>query len=148
MKALSILPDYAMNIVLGQKTVEVRTWRTDYRGPLLICSTAKKIKGTIPGHALGVVDLIDCVPLTKKLAAAAMMPDWQPAYKDMYYAWILDENKIIVPQPVKGKLSLWECDCPIIYPDGVNDGVEDENGDIICDGFNDFYENVWQPLMI
>ena len=55
MKALSIHPEYAMNIVKGLKTVEVRTWTTKYRGDLLICATTKKGKGLISGHALGVV---------------------------------------------------------------------------------------------
>lgn len=145
MKALSIHPYYAMAIALGEKTVEVRTWKTDYRGEIVICSTAKKVKGTIPSHALCTVKILDIVPLTKELAKQAMM-DWKPEYKDWYYAWILDDNKLIEPQPVKGKLSLWEYDKPIIYPDGVNDGTENENGEIIC-SFDDFYNNVWKPLM-
>lgn len=62
MKALSIHPVYAGLIWAGDKTIECRSWRTDYRGDLLICSTAKKIKDTIPGHALCVVTLADIVP--------------------------------------------------------------------------------------
>lgn len=37
MKALSIHPYYAIGIVTGDKTI-VRTWSTDYRGDILICS--------------------------------------------------------------------------------------------------------------
>ena len=43
-KALSIHPYYAQAIVTGLKTIEVRTWRTDYRGDIVICSTAKAYK--------------------------------------------------------------------------------------------------------
>ena len=44
MKALSIHPEYAMNIIKGLKTVEVRGWTTKYRGDILICATANKGK--------------------------------------------------------------------------------------------------------
>lgn len=36
MKALSIMQPWASMIVLGYKPVENRTWKTSYRGPLLI----------------------------------------------------------------------------------------------------------------
>ena len=106
MKALSVHPYYAQAIVTGEKYIEVRTWKTDYRGDIVICSTAKKYKGTVPGHALGVVKLIDIVPLEKKHMEGAMLnkSDWEPGL----YAWVLDDNRLIVPQPVKGRLSLWE----------------------------------------
>lgn len=51
MKALSIRSDYVMDIFQGAKTVEYRSWSTNYRGDLLICGTAKKVHGGIPGYA-------------------------------------------------------------------------------------------------
>ena len=36
MKALSVRQPWAELIVAGLKDVENRTWRTDYRGPVLI----------------------------------------------------------------------------------------------------------------
>lgn len=115
MKALSISPNYAAAIFCGEKTIECRTWSTDYRGDLLICSTAKKIKDTIPSHALCVAELKDIVPFKKShLKKALMMPaDYSPDF----YAWILDNIRIIRPFAVKGRLSLWECDHPIEYLD-------------------------------
>lgn len=106
MKALTIHPAYAMMIVGGQKTVECRTWKTSYRGDILICSSAKKFAGTIPGHALGVVTLKDIVPFTKKHIKPAMVDEM------IYdaYAWILENPRLIKPIPVKGKLSLWNFD--------------------------------------
>ena len=105
MKALSIHPYYAYAIATGEKTIEVRSWRTDYRGEIVICSTQKKLYGTVPGCALAVVDLIDVVPLTRAHMEDALLTpaDYQPGL----YAWILDNNRIIKPIPVKGKLSLW-----------------------------------------
>lgn len=142
MKALTIMPEYAMNIALGEKTVEVRTWKTNYRGPLLITSSARKRKGLIAGYALCTVNLVDCVPLTKALCKKALM-NWEPGMGDQYYAWILDENNLIIPQPVKGKLSLWECDCPIIYPEFKQ--VEEKDGVILLDT-EDFFEKHWGPI--
>ena len=40
MKAISIDSDYAALIAAGEKTVECRTWKTNYRGELLICPIA------------------------------------------------------------------------------------------------------------
>ena len=44
MLALSISPDYALEMLEGLKTTEYRSWQTKHRGDLLICSTAKKNK--------------------------------------------------------------------------------------------------------
>lgn len=104
MKALTIHPFFAMQIVGGVKTVECRTWKTDFRGDILITSSRKKGKYLIPGHALGVVTLVDVVPFTKDHLEAALldgMPDGDS------YAWILENPRFIKPLPVKGKLSLW-----------------------------------------
>ena len=71
MKALSIHPLYAMCIFFLEKTVEVRSWTTNYRGDFLICTTAKKFKDTIPGHAICVANLKDVVPMERKHIEAA-----------------------------------------------------------------------------
>ena len=142
MKALSIHPYYAMAIVCGQKSVECRTWRTNYRGDLLICSTNKKFPDTIPGHALGVVTLQDVVPMQKKHLKDALMAPKD--YQDGCYAWIMTNNRLIIPKPVKGKLSLWECDITPEYipeeewilPDGADPETE-----------GDWVQKYWMPLM-
>lgn len=122
MKALSIQPWYAMQIFAETKDIEVRTWRTDYRGDILICSTNKRQPDTIPGHALCVVKLLDVVPLQRKHLKRAMLPNnFDISGK---FAWVLGDLRFIKPFAVKGRLSLWECeqeiefldrDCPIDY---------------------------------
>lgn len=136
MKALSINPVYACSIWVGLKTVEVRTWKTDYRGELLICSTAKMIKDTIPGHALCVVDLVDVVPFTKDHLQAACMD--KRDFKPGLYAWLLDNVRIIRPIPLKGKLSLWEYDGEIEYLPEPKSKEEDDK----------MYHEIWEPLYI
>ena len=98
MKALSIHPYYADKILYREKTIECRSWKTSYRGDILICSTAKKVEGTIPGHALCVAELVDVVPFDESHLDDACMDE--VPYDA--YAWILDNFRIIKPIPVKG----------------------------------------------
>lgn len=118
MKALSIWPEYAMEIAHGTKKEEYRSWTTKYRGPLLICSTqAHGVPGSIPGHAICVVDLVDIKKLGNK-----------------EYAWILDNVRLMRPVPVKGKLSLFEVD---IEPEYIpNDISKDELDAWLEENFN------------
>lgn len=68
MKAISVRNPWAYFIMIDEKTIEVRTWKTDYRGDLLICSSASpKIEGMISGYALCVAELTDIVPLEKSI---------------------------------------------------------------------------------
>lgn len=111
MKALSIWPEYAMEIAEGKKTEEYRSWNTNYRGPLLICSTkAHGVPGSIPAHAICVVDLVDIR---------------EDGYKD--YAWLLDNVRKIKPISVKGKLSLFEVD---VEPEYCPKNVSQEKIDL------------------
>ena len=136
MKALSIHPGYAGLIFAGEKTVECRTWKTDYRGDLLICSTAKKFHDTIPGHALCVVTLKDIVPFTKEHIKPACMDGFK--VEPGLYAWILDNLRIIRPIPLKGKLSLWDYDGEIEYLKQPETDEEDEK----------MYHEIWEPLFV
>jgi len=76
MKALSIRQPWAWLIVYGFKNVENRTWRTSYRGPLLIHAgtrvdpvgydVAFQLGVVVPddldlGGIIGQVDIVDCV---------------------------------------------------------------------------------------
>lgn len=108
MKALSVSPAMAMMLVCGEKTIECRSWRTDYRGDILICSTAKKQKGFISGHALGVVELVDITQFRPEHLWPAFMAERD--YDPSFFAWIMANPRFIKPIPVKGKLSLWTYD--------------------------------------
>lgn len=145
MKALSIHPYYASAIVTGYKSIEVRTWTTDYRGDILICSTAKKYHKTVPSHALGIVRLVDMRPLEKKDLPAALLDksDFSPGL----YAWVLDNNRLIEPIPVKGKLSLWEFkdeDLIKIIPREIwaADGSDDDDAEE-----PEWWHKYWEPLV-
>lgn len=112
MKALTINPFYVELITYGIKTIECRTWKTDYRGDILITSSAKKIHDTIPGHALAVAELYDIRRMCKDDAVSACMKP-QDCTPDKY-SWFLRNVRLIEPFAVNGKLSLWT------YPDDSN----------------------------
>jgi hypothetical protein len=107
MKALSVRQPWASLIASGKKTIEVRSWRTHYRGPLLICA-AKRPSGLGPvGVALAIVNLIDVRPFNPRDARAACCnaaPDG--------FAWVLRDVRRIDPFPVAGKLKMFEVPLP------------------------------------
>lgn len=150
MKALSIHPYPVHLIVEGWKTIEVRTWTTNYRGDLLICSTAKKKRGTIPSHALCVAKIADIVPMKKEHCYDAMMNEKEfEKYKGNLYAWILEDVRLIKPIPIKGKLGLWEYDGEIEYIPQEEYVVPDDTTDEELEELNKkFIEKYWKDIMI
>ena len=124
MRAISIRNPYAHFIMCGEKTIECRTWQTDYRGDVLICSSANpKIKNTISGHALCVARLDRIEPFTKEHLDAACMGD-MPDKKS--FAWYLEDVRVIKPFAVKGKLNFFDVDDELIEVIGDEDTTEAE----------------------
>ena len=120
MKTLSVQQPWATFIAQGWKTIEVRTWRTDYRGALLIAaSKGSNLPASVThieengeqiamprGVALCVVDLLDVRRLTLADAAPANLePEDMPADG---WAWLLGNPRAVEPIPIKGKLSLYD----------------------------------------
>ena len=119
MKAISVRQPYAGLIVSGLKTIEYRAWPTSYRGRLIVCSSKMWAPGDyeIPedtlwayptGSAVGMVDIIGCVPFNEAHLVPAIMqemPD-RPGW-----AWQLAnhvEFDLSDPVPVVGKLGIFE----------------------------------------
>ena len=100
MKALSVRGDFIMDMIAGKKKIEYRTWKTNYRGPILMCSTAKKVAGAAPGYAICVVNLksIQYFPL------------------EGFYHWNIELANVIKPIHVKGQLKLFNVDDNLIEP--------------------------------
>ena len=106
MKALSIRQPYAEYIASKKKTLEVRTWRTHYRGPLTICSRQKpddpEFKHWPLGKTICKVELTEVRPMKRKDAKAAMCP-----YDPDCYVWELKLIKRVRARAVKGKLGIF-----------------------------------------
>lgn len=84
-----------MQFVRGTKRTEYRTWSTTYRGPLLICASAKPTLGCISGRAVILAELYAVDKL------------------DGLYAWRLRNFEFIEPFAVKGKQRLFEIDAEL-----------------------------------
>ena len=111
MKALTIDPEYTMLIFNNEKTIECRTWKTNYRGPLLICASKTPVPGCISGHAYFTADLVDIEEFKEEHLDGAMM-DAMPDTK--CYAWHLENIDPIFPIPVRGKMGLFDVDDSLI----------------------------------
>lgn len=110
MKAISIRNPYAHQIMCGEKKYEFRSWKTDYRGDLLICSSANpKIINTISGHALCIIRLENVIEITTENFSEYGLERSDLAGGKLY-AWLLTDLRIIKPFPVKGKLNFYYVD--------------------------------------
>lgn len=99
MKALSIHPMYAAAIAIGEKPEEYRTWKTPYRGDLLICASQYNDGWEFPrGYALCVVEMYDI--------------KWSDEHN--CYAWQLRNIRPVMPFKVKGKLHLYDVEDKLI----------------------------------
>jgi len=102
-KALSVRQPWASLIAEGTKTIELRTWRTSYRGPLLICASKYKKSRGPKGVAVAIVDLVDVrLATSDDTVAACCTPLLQ------HYAWILSNSQITPPIPITGRLSIFD----------------------------------------
>ena len=121
MKAISIRQPWAGLIAAGLKSIEVRSWRTSYRGPLIIaacaedelpadCASIETEEGRIiqirRGVTLCKVDLTECRALTPADHAAAYLdPAMMPEHA---YAWVLQNPRKTPMRRVRGMPGLYE----------------------------------------
>lgn len=112
MKALSIDSDYAVLIATGEKTIECRTWSTDYRGELLICSNRLVVPGTFPRHAIAICNLKNVREFQKADIDAACMEKGD--FQKGLYAWELEMSCFVIPFKVRGMPGLFDVDDSLI----------------------------------
>ena len=105
-KALSVKQPWAQMIVQGFKIIETRTWYTEHRGDLLICSSQKPDwPGCRSGFALCIVNLKNCRPMIESDAAGARC-EYQEDLK--LFAWVLTDLREIRPFRVRGHQGIYE----------------------------------------
>ena len=100
----------------ADKQIEVRTRNTNYRGDILICSSANPV---LPEHESGVtcgfVELYDVKRIedfTKEDWDATCIPVNQRPKKG--YGWMMRNPRRVVEMPVKGQLGFYD----IVFPKG------------------------------
>lgn len=106
MRALVVRQPWAGRIASGRKTIELRSWSTKYRGPVIIVAGSRKWGKLDPEGPLGVVvcvvDLVDVRPATTADEAAA-----NGAPPDGWFAWVLENPRALPITPAKGRLGLY-----------------------------------------
>jgi len=128
MKVLTIKQPFATLIAEGLKEYEFRTWKTSYRGELLIHAGQGIDKEAMKryehlnleyptGKIIAKCTLTDCLPveeeLKKKLKEKDPLVYYGVLRKDSTwqgYGFQLENIKKISPIPAKGRLSFWEYD--------------------------------------
>lgn len=113
MRALSVKQPWASLIISGRKTLEVRSWSTNYRGPIIVCASAApdRARGMALltgdeclGHAVGIVELVGVREGRSEDATRALVDPTG------LLVWELACATPIKPVRVLGKLGLWRPD--------------------------------------
>lgn len=106
----------------ASKEIEVRSRKTNYRGDILICSSAEpEIPGRMSGVTCGFVELYDVKPVeefTSEDWAATCIPEVSRPKKG--YGWLVRHPRRVVEMPIKGKLGVYNLIVPkgdiTVYP--------------------------------
>lgn len=140
MKVLSIKQPWTSLIARGYKTIEMRTWKTNYRGPLAIHASKKpdslygkilpngenvKYGSDCLGAIIAVCTLLDIVKYdTRQKYNDDILKHCCPEawYEKGIYGWMLtDIKKLDIPVPCKGHLGLWELSqVPEVMNEAIN----------------------------
>ena len=122
MKALTVRNPWASLIVNGYKKYEFRSWKTNYRGKILIHAGLSLEKDMlnrfkdynldcITGAIIGEADIVDCIlvddEFNNKLRNIDPIVYGRSNHVETY-AWQLENvKKYDAPIYIKGKLGLW-----------------------------------------
>lgn len=137
MRGLSVRQPFASLLAKRLKTIETRTWKTKYRGDVLICASQKSYKPDqyrhfcrtddfeelflhkvarlgkpelqLPtGMALAVARLVDCRSMERLDEPMALCQyDHEMYWCGEVFAWVFENVRPVVPIPVKGALNLF-----------------------------------------
>ena len=122
MKALTIKEPWATLIIEGYKKYEFRSWKTNYRGKILIhagLSLERDMEERFKeynlnyncGYIIGEADIVDCIlvdeEFNKELRKINSLVYARSNHVEKF-AWKLENiKKYDSPIPCKGKLGLW-----------------------------------------
>ncbi|MBE3109345.1 MAG: ASCH domain-containing protein [Acidobacteria bacterium] len=114
MKALSMVAPYGQLIRDGKKTIETRTWKPPYLGPVLfVCSK------TVPCPEAGMALCVADVTGFRKMIEADEVRACCLTY-GMAWSWFLSNVRRVKPFPVRGWLGLFD------VPDELIQEMRDE----------------------
>ena len=125
MKVLTIKEPWATLIINKYKEYEFRSWKTNYRGKILIHSGLSMEKEILkrfndynldinPGYIIGEAYITDCIKVDKEFNEYLNQLNPTIYGRSNHvenYAWKLENvKKYDKPIPTKGKLGLWNYD--------------------------------------
>ena len=135
-RALTVKQPYATDLVTairedsdgtryGLKCIEVRSRPTNYRGDVMICSSAKPIiPGLESGVTLGLVELYGIKPVSEFTAEDwknTRIPDDVRVKIKGGYGWLMRNPRRVIEFPIKGQLGVYNLvytkDTIIQYPE-------------------------------
>ena len=101
MKCLTVRQPHATWIATGLKTIEVRSWFTHYRGPLLIHAAGRVARGHRgePHGPLGVTICIVTLDECRDMGTR----DGRPVYH-----WMLRGRRRVRHVPMKGQMAIYD----------------------------------------
>ena len=124
MKVLTLRQPWATLVAEGIKKYEFRSWKTKYRGDLLIHAgkgidkeamkrLAKYLPAELPyGKILGKVTLVDCIKMSPKFKERLLKENSDIYTKSSFqenYGWQVSDVEVFEKTiEAKGHLSLWE----------------------------------------
>jgi hypothetical protein len=97
-KCLVVHLPYWEQIMLGEKTIEYRSWPTNHRGIMAIAAAKRKESGESAGRAVCTVNLVDVRKAGEK-----------------EFEWMLDDPRPIYPVRINGRLGLFDIDISLDY---------------------------------
>ena len=114
----------------ADKTIEVQSRNTNYRGDLLVCASAKpELPGRVAGATCGFVELYDVKRVedfTPEDWAATCIPEKDRPRTG--YGWMMRNPRRVVEMPMKGQLGVYNLVVPkgdiTEYPRAVVFGPE------------------------
>jgi len=122
MKVITLKQPWASLVACGYKKYEFRSWKTNYRGKILIHAGLGEDKKYMEKFAylnltypkskiVGEVEIIDCIKLDDEINDKITKENpliYGHKENRIGYAWVLDNNKKIDDDRViKGKLGIW-----------------------------------------
>ena len=127
MKVISIKEPFATLIMRGNKFIETRNWKTNYRGKLFIHASGKELakEFLLNDYAINLIknldfnygniickcNLVDCVYMDEHFIDKIKCNQNEynlGLYEIGRYAWIFEDIKVLnEPITIKGHLGLW-----------------------------------------
>src|ERR1044071_2690560 len=123
-RGLTIRPPWAELIASGSKTIETRTWKTNFRGRIAIHES--KV-GRKPGRVIATAILSDVRAMTPEDEAAACCP-----YIPGRFAWVLTDVRRVRPIVMKGALGLWNFPEALLEADLERIRNQGADGDVVA----------------